>query len=35
MRTASGHWAVRDRQTGRILNVKSDGKAFKGVAREE
>lgn len=33
--TTSGHWAKRDANTGRIMNVKSDGKPFKGVRREK
>lgn len=32
--TTSGHWAKRDVNTGRIMNVKSDGEPFKGVRRE-
>jgi ribosomal protein L14 len=29
-----GHWVKRDASTGRIMDVKSDGKPFKGVGRE-
>ena len=34
-RTPSGDWAKRDANTGRILDVKSDGTPFKGVRRED
>ena len=27
-------WVKRDSATGRFMNVKSDGKPFKGIARE-
>jgi hypothetical protein len=30
----NGHWIKRNAQTGRIINVKSDGAPFKGVRRE-
>ena len=30
----SGQWAKRDRDTGRILDVKADNDPFKGVSRE-
>ena len=30
----NGHWAKRDRETGRIMDVKSDNDPFKGVRRE-
>ena len=33
-KTASGNSAKRDAETGRILDVKSDKKPFKGVRRE-
>ncbi|ARU57001.1 hypothetical protein OLMES_2957 [Oleiphilus messinensis] len=33
--TASGHWVKRDTKTGRFLDVKSDGKKFKGVRTEK
>lgn len=33
-KTPSGHWAKRDKQTGQIIDVKSDGTPFKGVTRE-
>lgn len=33
--TPSGNWAKRDRETGRILDVKADDKPFKGVRREK
>jgi len=32
--TPSGQWAKRDRDTGRILDVKADTDPFKGVTRE-
>ncbi len=32
-RTGAGHWAKRG-PDGRIMDVKSDGKPFKGVTRE-
>lgn len=28
------HWVKRDAHTGRFLDVKSDGKPFKGVTKE-
>lgn len=31
----NGHWIKRDAQTGRIMDVKSDGQKFKGVRREQ
>ncbi|CAM3666502.1 hypothetical protein [Vibrio aquimaris] len=33
--TRSGHWVKRDANTGRFINVKSDGKPFKGVRKEK
>ncbi len=33
--TGSGHWVKRDSSTGRFMDVKSDGKPFKGVRREK
>jgi hypothetical protein len=33
--TPSGHPAKRDTKTGRIMDVKSDSKPFKGVRREK
>lgn len=33
--TTSGHWAKRDSNTGRIMDIKQDGKPFKGVRREK
>lgn len=30
----NGHWIKRDTETGRILDVKSNGSPFKGVRRE-
>ena len=33
--TPSGDWAKRDDKTGRIMDVKQDGKPFKGVRREK
>lgn len=33
--TSSGHWVKRDAKTGRFMDVKSDGTAFKGVRREK
>lgn len=33
-KTSSGHSALRSTKTGRFLNVKSDGKPFKGVRKE-
>lgn len=32
--TPSGHEAKRDEKTGQIMDVKSDKKPFKGVAKE-
>lgn len=32
--TPSGHWAKRDADTGRIMDVKADPKPFKGVRKE-
>jgi hypothetical protein len=32
--TPSGHWVKRDSETGRFMDVKSDGRPFKGVRRE-
>jgi len=34
-KTASGHAVLRNAKTGRFLNVKSDGKPFKGVRKEK
>jgi len=34
-KTASGHYVKRDTSTGRFMDVKSDGKPFKGVRREK
>ena len=34
-KTPSGDWAKRNATTGRIMDVKSDGKPFKGVRREK
>jgi hypothetical protein len=31
----NGHWAKRDRDTGKIVNIKSDGEPFKGVTKEK
>lgn len=31
---SNGHWVKRDAETGRFLDVKSDSKPFKGVAKE-
>lgn len=33
--TPSGLWAKRDTETGRIMDVKMDGEAFKGVRKEK
>jgi hypothetical protein len=33
--TPSGLWAKRDANTGRIMDVKSDGEPFKGVRKEK
>lgn len=33
--THSGHWVKRDAETGQFMNVKSDGKPFKGVRKEK
>ena len=33
--TPSGHWAKRNAESGRIMDVKQDGKPFKGVRREK
>ena len=30
----TGQWVKRDTQTGRFMDVKKDGKPFKGVRRE-
>ncbi|MGF7213298.1 hypothetical protein GGE65_007936 [Skermanella aerolata] len=34
-RLPNGHWAKRDTETGRIMDVKSDTVPFKGVRREK
>ncbi|MGE4259497.1 hypothetical protein [Shewanella sp.] len=34
-KTPSGLWAKRDKETGRILDVKADGEPFKGVTKEK
>ncbi|WP_343224792.1 hypothetical protein [Pelagicoccus sp. SDUM812005] len=35
-KTSSGHWAKRDADTGRFIDVKTSSKApFKGVRREK
>ena len=31
----NGHWTKRDADTGRIIDVKSDGEPFKGVTKEK
>jgi hypothetical protein len=33
--TTSGYWAKRDSETGRIMDIKQDGEAFKGVRKEK
>lgn len=33
--TPSGHWVKRDTDTGRFIDVKSDGTPFKGVRKEK
>ena len=33
--SATGHYVKRDTSTGRFIDVKSDGKPFKGIRREE
>ncbi len=33
--TPSGHWVKRDTNTGRFMDVKSDGEKFKGVRKEK
>lgn len=33
--TTSGHWVKRDANTGRFMDVKSDGTPFKGVRKEK
>lgn len=33
--TDSGHWVKRDAGTGRFMDVKSDGRPFKGVTKEK
>lgn len=33
--TPSGHWVKRDANTGRFMDVKSDGTPFKGVIKEK
>lgn len=30
----NGHWVKRDTETGKFLDIKSDDKPFKGVAKE-
>jgi hypothetical protein len=35
VRLPNGHWAKRDSDTGRIMDVKSDDKPFKGVRKED
>lgn len=32
--TASGHWVKRNADTGRFMDVKSDGEKFKGIRKE-
>ncbi len=32
---ANGRWVKFDANTGRIMDVKSDGKPFKGVTRQD
>ena len=32
--TPSGHWVKRDTETGQFMDVKQDGKPFKGVRNE-
>ena len=32
--TPSKHWVKRDSETGRFMDVKSDGTPFKGVRKE-
>ncbi len=34
-KTSSGHWVKRDAKTGRFMDVKSDGRPFKGVRKEK
>ncbi|MBT8226152.1 MAG: hypothetical protein HKP61_06510 [Dactylosporangium sp.] len=34
MQLPNGHWAKRDTDTGRIMDVKSDTAPFKGVRKE-
>jgi hypothetical protein len=34
-KTGSGHYVKRDAKTGRIMDIKSDGKPFKGVTKEQ
>ena len=31
----NGHWAKRDAETGRIMDIKSDEEPFKGVRKED
>ncbi len=33
--TPSGAWVMRDTNTGRFMDVKSDGTPFKGVRKEK
>jgi hypothetical protein len=33
--TGSGNWVKRDANTGRFMDVKSDGQPFKGVRKEK
>jgi len=35
IQTSSGHWVKRDANTGRFMDVKSDGTPFKGVRKEK
>lgn len=32
---SSGHWVKRNAKTGQFMDVKSDGKPFKGVRKEK
>lgn len=31
----NGHWIKRDTESGKFMDVKSDGKPFKGVRKEK
>lgn len=35
VKSSNGHWVKRDSSSGRFMDVKSDGKPFKGVRKEK